>query len=70
MILEKLAITKNFFCALRCGGFTAMKDSNVVAALLKLLGCELSDKSAAADEKDFHRTLILFSIAKTLSLCH
>ena len=70
MVLEKLAIAKNFFRALRCGGFATMKDSNVVAALLKLLRRELSDKSAAADKKNFHYALLLVSIEKTLSLCH
>jgi hypothetical protein len=54
MVLEKLAIAKNFFCALRCAGLAAMKNGYLVSALLKPLGRELSDKSAAADEKNFH----------------
>jgi hypothetical protein len=59
MVLEKLAIASDFFRALRCGSFSTMKDSNVVAALLKLLGYELSDEPAAADKKNFHRALVL-----------
>jgi hypothetical protein len=65
MVLKKLAITKNFFYALRRGGPAAMKDGDVMAALLKLLGCELSDETAAANEKDFHAVLLdVFSKTK------
>jgi hypothetical protein len=39
---------------MRCAGFAAMKDCDVVPALLKLLGSELSDEAAAADKKNFH----------------
>jgi hypothetical protein len=54
MVLKKLAIAKNFFYALRRGGPAAMKDGDVMAVLLEMLGCELSDETAAANEKDFH----------------
>jgi hypothetical protein len=54
MVLEKLAIAKNFLCALRCAGVAAMKDCDVMPALLKLLRRKLSDKAAAADKKDLH----------------
>jgi hypothetical protein len=54
MVLKKLAIAKNFFRALGCGRFAAMKNGYVMAAVLKLLRGELSDKAAAADEKYFH----------------
>jgi hypothetical protein len=55
VVLEELAIARNFFCALRCAGFAAMKDGHVMAALLKLLSGESSDETAAANEKDFHK---------------
>jgi hypothetical protein len=54
VVLEKLALASNFFRALRRGGFAAMKDCDVMATLQKLRGRELSDKSAAADKKNFH----------------
>jgi hypothetical protein len=60
MVLEKLAIAKNFFRALRCADFAPMKDSDLMAALQKLLGRELSDKSAAADKKNFHHLISNF----------
>jgi hypothetical protein len=59
MVLEKLAISENFFRALRCGGFAAMKNGYLMSALLKLLRRELSNETAAADKKNFHRALIL-----------
>ena len=65
MVLKKLAITKNFFCACGCAGFAAMKDCNVMAALLKLLSREWSDETTAADKKDFH--VVLFRLKPRFS---
>jgi len=59
MVLEKLAVAKSFFCTWRYGGFAAMKNGYLMSALLKLLRREPPDKAAAADEKNFHRALIL-----------
>jgi hypothetical protein len=54
MVLEKLAVAENFFSALRCIGLAAMKNCDMMAALLKLLGREASDETTAADKKDIH----------------
>jgi hypothetical protein len=54
MVLERLAVAKNLFDS--CGqlGVATMEDGNIVAAFQKLFRREASDKTAAADEKDFH----------------
>src|SRR3954471_12947270 len=54
MVLEKLAIAKNFFSANRRDGFAAMKDGDVMSCLLQSFDGRWSDETRAADEKDFH----------------
>jgi hypothetical protein len=54
MVLQGLAVAKNFFSTRGRLGVATMKDGNVMATLQKLTGREMSDETAAADEKNFH----------------
>jgi hypothetical protein len=54
MVLERLAIAKNFFSVFGCVGLAPMKDSDAMAVFLERGRRERANETAAADKKDFH----------------
>jgi hypothetical protein len=54
MVLEELAVSQNLVRAGRHPGSATMKDCYLVSTLQKLLSSEVSDETAAADEKNLH----------------
>ena len=70
MVLERLAIAKNFFCIFGRAGFATMKDCDVMACLLQSFYGRWSDEAGAAYEKNFHDRTPKFSGLKSDSLNH
>ena len=54
MVLQGLAVAKNFFCARGRAAPATMKDGDLVAALLKGRRRVWANEAVAADEKEFH----------------